>query len=65
VEAAGIEPAAAYHANLLMARDGTSIDGVVRDVTEVLGERRGIGADEDDDFSVFDTKEIAEALRLE
>jgi putative ABC transport system permease protein len=47
---------------MISARDGTSTDRVVRDVAEVLRERRGIRAGEDDDFSVLDTKEIADAL---
>ena len=37
-------------------------DGVVREVTDVLRDRRSIRAGEDDDFSVLDTKEIANAL---
>jgi putative ABC transport system permease protein len=47
---------------MISARDGASTDRVVRDVTDVLRERRGIRAGEDDDFSVLDTKEIANAL---
>ena len=47
---------------MISAREGSSTDRVVRDVTEVLRERRGIRAGEDDDFSVLDTKEIADAL---
>jgi putative ABC transport system permease protein len=47
---------------MISARDGVSTDRVVRNVTDVLRERRGIRAGEDDDFSVLDTKEIADAL---
>ncbi|MEE4270127.1 MAG: ABC transporter permease [Thermoanaerobaculales bacterium] len=47
---------------MISARDGVSADRVVRDVTDVLRDRRGIRAGEDDDFSVLDTKEIADAL---
>ncbi len=47
---------------MISVRDGVSPDRVVRDATEILRERRGIRAGEDDDFSVLDTKEIADAL---
>ncbi|NNF10495.1 MAG: FtsX-like permease family protein [Acidimicrobiia bacterium] len=47
---------------MISVRDGVSPDRVVRDTTEVLRERRGIRAGEDDDFSVLDTKQIADAL---
>lgn len=47
---------------MITVSDGVSTDRVVRDTTEVLRERRGIRAGEDDDFSVLDTKEIADAL---
>jgi putative ABC transport system permease protein len=47
---------------MISARDGVSTDRVVREVTDVLRDRRGIRAGEDDDFSVLDTKEIADAL---
>ena len=47
---------------MISTRDGVSADRVVRDVTGVLRERRQISAGEDDDFSVLDTKEIADAL---
>jgi putative ABC transport system permease protein len=42
--------------------DGNSAERVVRDVTEVLRERRGIRTGEDDDFSALDTKQIADGL---
>lgn len=47
---------------MISVRDGVSADRVVRDATAVLRERRGIRAGEDDDFSVLDTKQIADAL---
>ena len=47
---------------MISVHNGVSPDRVVRDTTEVLRERRGIRAGEDDDFSVLDTKEIADAL---
>jgi putative ABC transport system permease protein len=47
---------------MISARDGVSTDRVVREVTDVLRDRRSIRAGEDDDFSVLDTKEIADAL---
>ena len=47
---------------MISVSDGASNSRVIRDITEVLRERRGIRAGEDDDFSVLDTKEIADAL---
>ncbi|MEM7357288.1 MAG: ABC transporter permease, partial [Acidobacteriota bacterium] len=47
---------------MISAQDGASTDRLVRDVAEVLRERRGIRSGEDDDFSVLDTKEIADTL---
>ena len=47
---------------MISVRDGASTDRVIREAAEVLRERRGIRAGEDDDFSVLDTKEIADAL---
>jgi putative ABC transport system permease protein len=47
---------------MISVREGVSAEGVVRDATELLRERRGIRAGEDDDFSVLDTKQIADAL---
>jgi putative ABC transport system permease protein len=44
---------------MITVRDGNSAE---RDVTEILRERRGIRTGEDDDLSVLDTKQIAEAL---
>ena len=47
---------------MISVREGASTDRVVREVTDLLREQRGIRAGEDDDFSVLDTKEIANAL---
>lgn len=47
---------------MISAKDGASIDRVVSAVAEVLRQQRGIRDDEDDDFSVLDTKQIANAL---
>ena len=47
---------------MVSARDGFSTVRVVRDATEILRERRGIRPGEDVDFSVLDTKQIADAL---
>ncbi|MEM7586125.1 MAG: ABC transporter permease [Acidobacteriota bacterium] len=47
---------------MISAHDGASTERVVRDVTDLLRERRGIREGEDDDFSVLDTKEIADTL---
>ena len=47
---------------MISAATSADTDRLLFDVTEVLRERRGIRAGEDDDFSVLDTKEIANAL---
>ncbi|MEM9291803.1 MAG: ABC transporter permease [Acidobacteriota bacterium] len=47
---------------MISSRDGFSSDRVVKEVAEVLRERRGVREGEDDDFSVLDTKQIAETL---
>ena len=47
---------------MISARDGFSTDRVVTDVADILRDRRGIRAGEDDDFSVLDTKQISETL---
>ncbi|MEM1203781.1 MAG: ABC transporter permease [Acidobacteriota bacterium] len=47
---------------MISAGDGTSADRVVGEVTQILRDRRGIRDGEDDDFSVLDTKQIADAL---
>jgi len=43
-------------------RDSVSIDGVKKQLTLLLRERRNIGENEDDDFRVMDTRQIAETL---
>jgi len=43
-------------------RDGASIDAVKDQLTLLLRERRKIGDNEDDDFRVMDTRQIAETL---
>ena len=50
------------NAIMISAKDGTSTDRVVSAVAEVLRQQRDIRNDEDDDFSVLDTKQIANAL---
>ncbi|MEM6455419.1 MAG: ABC transporter permease [Acidobacteriota bacterium] len=47
---------------MISARDGVSSARVVREVADVLRERRGIQDGEDEDFSVLDTKQIADTL---
>ena len=47
---------------MISAKDGANTDRVVSAVAEVLRQQRGIRDDEDDDFSVLDTKQIADAL---
>jgi putative ABC transport system permease protein len=41
---------------------GASIDATKRQLSELLRERRNIGENEDDDFRVMDTRQIAEML---
>ena len=43
-------------------REGASIDAVKRQLTLLLRERRNIGENEDDDFRVLDTRQIAQTL---
>ncbi len=43
-------------------RDGAAIDAVKDQLTLLLRERRNIGANEEDDFRVLDTRQIAETL---
>ena len=47
---------------LVSAADGVSTDTVKARVEKLLRERRKIGDNEDDNFNVLDTKQIAEAL---
>jgi putative ABC transport system permease protein len=44
------------------AREGASIDAVKAQLTLLLRERRNIGENEEDDFRVLDTRQIAETL---
>ncbi len=46
----------------ISVRDGASIDAVKEDLAELLRERRKIGPNEEDDFRVMDTRQIAETL---
>jgi putative ABC transport system permease protein len=46
----------------LSIREGASTDRAKAEVETVMRERRKIGPDEDDNFSVMDTKQIAETL---
>lgn len=45
---------------LVSARTGADIEAVLRDITQLMRERRRIGHNEDDDFIVIDTRQIAE-----
>ncbi|MEM6797221.1 MAG: ABC transporter permease [Acidobacteriota bacterium] len=47
---------------MISASDGASAVRIVSETTQILRERRGIRDGEDDDFSVLDTKQIADAL---
>ena len=43
-------------------KDGASIDGVKKQLILLMRERRNIGENEEDDFRVMDTRQIAETL---
>ena len=43
-------------------REGASIDAVKTQLTLLLRERRNIGENEEDDFRVMDTRQIADTL---
>ena len=47
---------------MVSVKEGVSSDKVQRQIERLLRERRHIGDDEDDDFNVMDTKQIAETL---
>ncbi len=47
---------------MVSVKEGISSDKVQRQIERLLRERRHIGDDEDDDFNVMDTKQIAETL---
>jgi len=47
---------------MISVRDGASIDAVKEQLTLLLRERRKVAENEDDDFRVLDTRQIAEAL---
>jgi putative ABC transport system permease protein len=46
----------------ISVKDSASIDGVKKQLSLLLRERRNIGESEDDDFRVMDTRQIAETL---
>lgn len=46
----------------ISVRDGASIDAAKEQLTLLLRERRNIGENEEDDFRVMDTRQIAETL---
>ena len=47
---------------MIAAAPGSSLDAVKDQVTDLMRERRKIGDDEDDDFRVMDTRQIAQTL---
>jgi putative ABC transport system permease protein len=47
---------------MISVKQGASIDAVKNQITLLLRERRKIGEDEDDDFKVMDTRQLAETL---
>ena len=47
---------------LVSARSGADIDVVIQDITRLMRERRRVAHNEDDDFIVIDTRQIAETL---
>lgn len=46
----------------ISVKEGASIDAVKKQLTLLMRERRSIGEDEEDDFRVMDTRQIAETL---
>jgi putative ABC transport system permease protein len=46
----------------ISVKEGASIDAVKRQLTLLMRERRNIGENEEDDFRVMDTRQIAETL---
>ena len=46
----------------ISVKEGASIDAVKQQITLLMRERRNIGEDEDDDFRVLDTRQIAQTL---
>jgi len=47
---------------MVSVKDGVATDKVQRQIEQLMRERRRIGADEDDNFNVMDTRQIAETL---
>ncbi|MBN2646059.1 MAG: ABC transporter permease [Desulfuromonadaceae bacterium] len=47
---------------MVSVRDSAAIDAVKKQLSLLMRERRAIGENEDDDFRVMDTRQIAEAL---
>ena len=47
---------------LVSVRDGVSTEKVVKEITALMRERRSLAPNESDNFSVFDTKQISDAL---
>ncbi len=47
---------------MIAVREGASIDAVQDQTVRLMRERRNIGANEEDDFRVMDTRQIAETL---
>jgi putative ABC transport system permease protein len=47
---------------MVSVKEGVSTDKVQRQIEQLMRERRRIGDNEDDNFNVMDTKQIAEAL---
>ncbi len=47
---------------MVSVKDGVSSDKVQREIEKLMRERRRISENEDDDFNVMDTKQIAETL---
>jgi putative ABC transport system permease protein len=47
---------------MVSVKDGVSSDKVQRQIEQLMRERRRIGANEDDNFNVMDTRQIAETL---
>ncbi len=46
----------------ISAEDGADSDGLIADITSLMRQRRNLSATQDNNFNVFDTRQIAETL---
>ncbi len=46
----------------ISAQDGMDSNALINDITSLMRQRRGLGDNQDDNFNIFDTRQIAETL---